>query len=78
MKKALTIYIDDDAELTNLCGGFVIWKGDKENSVTFLNESIPKEAEGFYLPMKSDGTKETQWVSETGMVLTNPEKEALQ
>lgn len=68
MKKALTIYIDDDAELTNLCGGFVMWKGDKENSVTFLKESIPKEAEGFYLPMKADGKKGTQWVSETGMI----------
>ena len=78
MKKALTIYIDDDAELTNLCGGFVMWKGDKENSVTFLNESIPKETEGFYLPMKSDGIKGMQWVSETEMVYTKPEKETLQ
>ncbi len=67
MKKALTIYIDDDAELTNLCGGFVMWSGN-ENSVTFLNEKVPKEAEGFYLPMKADGKKGTQWVSETKMV----------
>ena len=67
MKKALTIYIDDDAELTNLCGGFVIWAGN-ENSVTFLNEKVPEKAEGFYLPMKSDGKKGTQWVSNEGLV----------
>ena len=67
MKKALTIYIDDDTELTNFCGGFVMWQG-KENSVTFLNEKVPKEAEGFYLPMKSDGKNGTRWVSNEGLV----------
>ena len=45
-----------------------MWKDDKENSVTFLNESVPKEAEGFYLPMKMKGTKGTQWVNKTGMI----------
>ena len=46
MKKALTIYIDDDAELTNLCGGFVMWAGN-ENSVTLLNEKVPKKQKAF-------------------------------
>ena len=72
MKKALTIYIDDDAELTNFLGGFVMYVGNKA-SVTFLNEKVTKETEGFYLPMKSDGKKGTQWVSETGIVFQNSE-----
>lgn len=73
MKKALTIYIDDDAELTNLCAGFIMRQGEY-NSVTFLNEKIPKEAEGFYMPMKADGKKGTQWVSNEGLVFSEVNK----
>ena len=68
MKKALTIYVDDDAELINICGGFATREDGKDNSVTFLNEIVPKEAEGVYLPMDSGGINRTQWVSETGMI----------
>ena len=64
MKKALTIYVEDDAELGNLCGAFVCWRGG-DSSVTMLNEKIPDGAEGFYLPWESE-TKETEWVMKEG------------
>lgn len=64
MKKALTIYVDDDAELKNLCGAFVCWKGTY-STVTFLNEKIPDDATGFYLPLgKQEEPARTQWIRE--------------
>ena len=38
MKKALTIYIDDDAELTRICGTFLV--DPDKMSVNFVNEAI--------------------------------------
>ena len=66
MRKAITIYVDDDTWLGNLCAGFVCWRGEKENCVTFLNEAIPDDAIGIYLPFdaKGRGLKGTQWIKE--------------
>lgn len=66
MKKALTIYVDDDADLKNLCGAFVCWKGTN-NSLTLLNEKIPDGATGFYLPFdKQEEPIRTQWIMKNG------------
>ncbi len=64
MKKALTIYIDDDVELKHFCGGFVCWRGES-NSVTLLSEKVPDDAVGFYLPFEKQAEGAgTQWVRE--------------
>ena len=63
MKKALTIYVDDNADLRNMCASFVCWEGNS-TSLTMLNESIPKEATGIYLPWKSE-TGKTEWIFDT-------------
>lgn len=60
MKKALTIYVDDDAYLGNICAAFLCLK-DNSNSLTMLNETIPKEATGMYLPWKTE-TGKTEWI----------------
>lgn len=68
MKKALTIYIDDDAELTNICAAIICWKGSN-NSLTMLNEHIPDSAEGFYLPFdKQPEPTRTKWISKDSIV----------
>lgn len=53
MKKALTIYIDDDAELTRICGTFLV-ESDKM-SVNFANETTT-EYNAVYFP--NNATKE--------------------
>lgn len=53
MKKALTIYIDDDAELIRICGTFLV-ESDKM-SVNFVNE-VAEGCNAVYLPNKA--TKE--------------------
>ena len=63
MKKALTIYVDDDAELKHLCGTFVCWKGE-HNSVTMMNELIPNNATGLYLPFDKQEESWTKWLQE--------------
>lgn len=65
MKKALTIYVDDDARLGNLCGAFLCWKGT-ETSLTMLNEAIPKDAAVLYLPWEST-TGRTEWLLDNQM-----------
>lgn len=60
MKKALTIYVDDDADLRNMCAAFVCWEGNS-TSLTMLNETIPKDVTGVYLPWKSM-TGKTEWI----------------
>lgn len=60
MKKVLTIYVDDDADLRNMCAAFVCWKGNL-TSLTMLNETIPKDVTGVYLPWKST-TEKTEWI----------------
>lgn len=65
MKKALTIYIDDDAELKNICGAFICWRGE-HNSLTLLNEKVPDNAVGFYLPFeKQEEPTSTKWIYQT-------------
>lgn len=67
MKKALEIWIDDDAELKNLCGAFICWKGTN-NSLTMLSEKIPDDAEGLYLPFdKQEEPTRTQWLTKEGI-----------
>lgn len=63
MKKALTIYVDDNADLLNMCAAFVCWEGNS-TSLTMLNETIPKEATGMYLPWESK-TGKTEWIYDT-------------
>ena len=65
MKKELTIYIDDDDRLTNICAAFVCWEGEK-SSVTMLNEKVPEEATGIYLPFQSQ-TGITKWITDNSL-----------
>ena len=38
MKKAFTIWIEDDAEILAICGGIAVIKSDKsDKSVSFIN-----------------------------------------
>lgn len=60
MKKALTIWVDDDCDLKNFCATFVVWE-DKQSSVTMMNETVPESAKGFYLPWKTSDGK-TVWI----------------
>lgn len=67
MKKALTIYIDDDETLLYVCGAFISMNDNPEllTNTTLLNEKIPKNVIGFYLPRtKNVGVRETQWIRE--------------
>lgn len=64
MKKALEIWVDDDAELKVIVGAFICFKGES-NSLTALNEKIPDDAKGFYLPFEQqEEPTHTQWLSE--------------
>lgn len=58
MKKALTIYVDDDVTLTNLCGAFIIkYPGtDRGNTSTVLQNFALDGRNALYLPKESDGS----------------------
>ena len=72
MKKALEIWVDDDAELKNVVGAFICCKGES-NSLTALNEKIPDDAKGFYLPFeKQEEPTHTQWLREKDCVASFP------
>ena len=62
MKKALTIYIDDDTELKHYLATFVVWRGE-ESSVTMQSGAIPEGANALYLPWENK-TKEAQFFKE--------------
>ena len=49
MKKALTIYIDDDCKLTNYCATFIL-KKEKDTSVIMQNISLDGTKDALHLP----------------------------
>lgn len=52
MKKALAIYIDDDAELTRICGTFVVKTKSEGTSANFVNEAVEGD-NAVYFPNKA-------------------------
>ena len=50
MKRALTIWIDDDATLVYYQAAFVCRKGDNEKAVTLQNASVPEDKDAMYIP----------------------------
>lgn len=60
MKKALTIYVDDDADLTRICGTFVCEYGEAM-SINMINvRGLAKDKKCMYFS-KED---ETEWFDE--------------
>lgn len=61
MKKALTIYIDDNAELIRICGTFLV-ESDKM-SVNFANETTT-EYNAVYFPNEATDKNPIKWFKE--------------
>lgn len=53
MRKAITIYVDDNSTLRNLCGAFVLVDGDEMPSVSMNNWDLTG-AIGLYIPRIGD------------------------
>ena len=59
MKKALTIYVDDDADLTRICGTFVCNYEDTTTSINMINTQLA-DKRFIYFPKKG----EAEWFDE--------------
>ncbi len=57
MKKALTIYIDDDCNLTHYCATFILRK-EKDTSVIMQNITLDGTKDALHLPFIDSPTHE--------------------
>lgn len=53
MKKAVTIYVDDGAEIEEVCATFVLHKPTGATAIRMLNFNL-KDMDTLYLPWKGD------------------------
>lgn len=65
MKKALTIYIDDDAEMVGYCATFIHQRSETEKAVTMQNLSIPSGKNALYLPFHAKPRKDACFFNES-------------
>lgn len=63
MKKALTIYIDEESSLTNYCATFILRKG-KDTSVVMQNMLVDDSVNALYLPFVQDQEHEAHLFKE--------------
>ena len=59
MKKALTIYVEDEAKLERICGTFVCVYPES-NTINMINVEVPKDKKAVFFPKFGDG----KWIDE--------------